>query len=498
MKMLAREIKAVLLGTAVLALPLTASALVADGHLAMWSFNRDLVPPAMTATTITDKSGKGNNGTSVEGIPIYTMSVGGSSDFGSSWWNSKNSEVAHFYGSNSFQVSETAAATSTALRLNASPFTISAWTQVMAYGEVSTQARPIVSKPGWNLSISMDLIPYTSSVWVYNTDTNGDGIPDDGDGDGEPDWWDGHYESVVSTMLMGSAKFCSGTTCVQSPFLPELEPYRWANVAVTYDSVAKKATLYVNGVQQAVSGPTPAFPAPAATAGPLLVGKSQDGTSFFSGMMDDVRIYNRVLSSVATATAPNEIRELGKGCAPATFTPSTGKVIVPCVAVTTYYPPAYYYAELQQAISVGGDVNVPAIDDISFGIPVAPKAIVATPTNPEPVWGSGVAAYSGSIYYGQPLEFGTDRYLLSGWLNLPRVSVVDAIANPKTQCYGVYLDQIFANNRFVLVDYDGLSHLGPDCDAVYYYGSVGQQGAASGEDTKPKPHREIPEPRPVQ
>jgi len=414
----------------------------------------------------------------------------------------KNSDVAEFNGMTSFiQATEVATVVNaTALRLNTSAFTISAWVVVNAYDEAVVS--PIINKPGWNLSILTDVIPYVDWVWIYNSDADGDGIPDDNDDDGEPDWWDGYYEPVETTMLAGSAKFCSGATCVESPYLPELLN-TWANVAVTYNSTTKVATLYVNGVQQAVSGPTPAFPAPAATAGPLLIGKSQDGSIFFSGKMDDVRIYNRVLSSVATATVPNEIRELGKGCTPATFTPATGKVIVPCVAVTAYYPISYYYAELQQAISAGGDVNVPAIDDISFGIPVAPKAIVATATNPEPVWGTGVAAYSGDTYYGGSLEDGADKYLLSGWLNLPLVSVVSPVANPKTECYGVYLDQIFANNRFVLVDWGGLQYLGPDCDTVspYYYGNYGsanQEGAASGEGTKPKPHRDIPKPPPVQ
>jgi hypothetical protein len=473
MKTLAREIRIALLGTVtslgaiVSVLPLTAFGGVADGHLAMWSFNGDSMYP----TAISDKSGKGNNGIPTS-VGITWDSYGG--DYYSSWWSQKGSEVATFDGATSFIIANEVATVlnAKALRLNASPFTISAWVMVDAIGEGTTIVNPVVNKPGWNLSISTAMMPYG--------------------------YWDYDIEEWVDTIIpMGSAKFCSGAACVESPFIPELFN-TWANVAVTYINTTKVATLYVNGVKQAISGPTPAFPAPAATAGPLLIGKSQDDSSFFSGKMDDVRIYNRVLSSVATATVPNEIRELGKGCAPATFTPATGKVIVPCVAVTGYYPTVYYNAGLQQAYSTGADANVPAIDDISFGIPLAPKAIVAPATNPEPVWGASVAAYSGAAYYHEPFEYGPDRYLLSGWLYLPRVGVISPVANPKTECYGVYLDQIFANNRFVLVDWAGLNYLGADCDNVYYYNSAsGEEGAASGEGTQPKPHREIPKPPPV-
>jgi len=63
------------------AMSLTTQAGVGDGHLAMWSFNGETNP-----LVITDKSGKGNNGTPTE-VSIWPDMYGG--DYYDSWWNQK-------------------------------------------------------------------------------------------------------------------------------------------------------------------------------------------------------------------------------------------------------------------------------------------------------------------------------------------------------------------------------------------------------------------------
>lgn len=66
---------------------------------------------------------------------------------------------------------------------------------------------------------------------------------------------------------------------------------QWQNIAITYDG--SNVSMYVNGVQ--VLAPTaPPFGLNTGTTN-VLIGKSQNN-DYFPGIVDDVRIYNRVLS----------------------------------------------------------------------------------------------------------------------------------------------------------------------------------------------------------
>lgn len=67
---------------------------------------------------------------------------------------------------------------------------------------------------------------------------------------------------------------------------------RWAHLAATYDGSALR--IYVNGV---LSGSAPAQGSLAPTTGPLRIGGNQRFGEFFNGAIDDVRVYNRALSS---------------------------------------------------------------------------------------------------------------------------------------------------------------------------------------------------------
>lgn len=103
----------------------------------------------------------------------------------------------------------------------------------------------------------------------------------------------------------------------------------WQHVAVTYDSVTQKVVFYINGNK---SGEDQEKFSPTAITGPLYVGSS-DGSEYFNGTIDDVRIYNAALSqseiksdmSVSVGTVvttppitplPNELPPMNQGGSP--------------------------------------------------------------------------------------------------------------------------------------------------------------------------------------
>ncbi len=85
--------------------------------------------------------------------------------------------------------------------------------------------------------------------------------------------------------------------CCASAFAPSVAPAdTWTHLAMTYDGA--QVTLYLNGVSAAsapASGPV------AATASPLWIGNNAYAGEAFRGSIDDVRIYDRVLSPAEIA-----------------------------------------------------------------------------------------------------------------------------------------------------------------------------------------------------
>jgi hypothetical protein len=71
---------------------------------------------------------------------------------------------------------------------------------------------------------------------------------------------------------------------------------QWTWVAVTYDSVAETATFYTGDGATLSAGHSVAFAkgAIAATTGDLLIGNYNTGTRPYSGLIDNVRIYDSV------------------------------------------------------------------------------------------------------------------------------------------------------------------------------------------------------------
>jgi hypothetical protein len=121
---------------------------------------------------------------------------------------------------------------------------------------------------------------YTKEAWVYanSTSTVGRNIISSNDA---PFW-------IENGRLSAAHGFTSGAVILQDPSA-SFPLNQWVHVAVTYDAATTTMKLYRNGTLINSSTSMPAH-APA----PMLVGL-YDAINFFSGSMDEVRIWNRAL-----------------------------------------------------------------------------------------------------------------------------------------------------------------------------------------------------------
>ena len=101
-------------------------------------------------------------------------------------------------------------------------------------------------------------------------------------GEGPPNWGMTHYKGRVYLYVNGGGSYCYAPV-----------PYhQWTHVAGRFDGTHLK--LYVNGeVRSARNLPTAM---PVQSSGTFRIGGGNKGTDFFDGVIDDVRVYNRVLS----------------------------------------------------------------------------------------------------------------------------------------------------------------------------------------------------------
>ena len=142
---------------------------------------------------------------------------------------------------------------------------------------------------------------FSMSFWIRTTATGGSGAQ----------WWngrglvDGEVANVVNdfgTSLLGSRiAFGVGNpdTTIQST--SNINNGAWHHVAVTRNSGSGAMVLYVDGVQQAsVTGPIGTKSAPPN----LRLGSLQTNLNFFAGQLDEVRLYNDVLTAAQVAALP--------------------------------------------------------------------------------------------------------------------------------------------------------------------------------------------------
>ena len=155
----------------------------------------------------------------------------------------------------------------------------------------------------------------TAALWVKTTKTGIQGLVSGANAGN-----DAEYELVLLSNPDLRLRFYTGETnetYVVWP-VPGVADGTWHHLAVTRNAAADQAVLYVDGTSQGSRGAT--FNQLSVDAGGLLLGQEQDsvGGGFdpaqaFSGSLDDVRLYRRLLSDT-------EIADLA-GLAPPDTTP---------------------------------------------------------------------------------------------------------------------------------------------------------------------------------
>ncbi len=96
----------------------------------------------------------------------------------------------------------------------------------------------------------------------------------------------------------GGGTFGGGTSFVSGPTANPVNA--WTHVALTYDGTTQR--LYVNGTQVATRATTGTIQA---TDNPLWIGGNNPYGEYFTGLIDDVRIYNRALTQTDIQTDLN-------------------------------------------------------------------------------------------------------------------------------------------------------------------------------------------------
>jgi hypothetical protein len=214
------------------------------GLVGSWTFNgQDTTWTSATAGTTNDLSGNGNTGT------MTNMSRSTSPAPGIS------GQALSFDGEDDVvQVNQSSSIN------NLDTLTLSALIYLNSYGKYGYGR--ILSKEGIGFKWYVDATAYTSSGFSF-----------------EAQRWatDGIWSSPSNSILTG----------------------RWYHVAVTYDysSLSNTPIFYINGSQVVAGLAQPPGGAKSSETDDLWIGDNDESLRTFNGLIDEVRIYNRVLTA---------------------------------------------------------------------------------------------------------------------------------------------------------------------------------------------------------
>lgn len=108
------------------------------------------------------------------------------------------------------------------------------------------------------------------------------------------EWTEGHYALLIDHDSVGAyVNLGGGQQNCYGAWSPKgaLTLHRWQHVAMTYDGASLK--VYLNGE---MVGTTSVHRRRKAGGTPLVIGRRQDGGFHFSGVVDEIRLYNRTLT----------------------------------------------------------------------------------------------------------------------------------------------------------------------------------------------------------
>jgi hypothetical protein len=142
---------------------------------------------------------------------------------------------------------------------------------------------------------------FTVAMWVKSTDTAGaansqwwagKGLVDGEVGGGGADWG----TAIVNGKFVLGVGSTGGDTTIASSV--NINDGAWHHVAATRNNATGAMTVYVDGAPRGSgTGPTGSRTLPAS----LRIGSLQTGSNFLNGALDDVRLYDRVLSATEVA-----------------------------------------------------------------------------------------------------------------------------------------------------------------------------------------------------
>jgi hypothetical protein len=309
--------------------------LLANGNHALTATARDAAGNATTSATVTVSvnntvaSPPAPSAGAVGPLAAYSFNAGSGTTVsdvsgnnhtlnlnGATWGGGKYGNAVSFDGSNDYAV---ATAASSALNLTGRSFTLSAWINPR-------------SNSGWQLIVDK---PYTSGH--------------------SPPYFDWSMHRENST---GRVNAFLGCERMQRPSASSVPLNTWTHVAVTYDGTALRH--YINGVLDRTTAVSCSVSN--TNSRPIRIGANGAGTEVMNGLIDDVRIYNRPLSS-AEIQADRDTA-LGGGAAP-----TDGSA--PSVAVTAPASGATVSSTVNVSASASDNVGVAGVqfkvDGVNYG-----------------------------------------------------------------------------------------------------------------------------------
>jgi hypothetical protein len=158
---------------------------------------------------------------------------------------------------------------------------------------------------------SLDLTEVTLEAWVYPTSTTGYRMIVDKTTTGQPS----NYFFAIDDGILAFGFYNGAWREHRSAVGPALDT--WSHVAATFSDTANQVRLYLNGAQVLSSTETTS---PVVNADQFRVGVGFPDESF-AGRIDEVRVYNRALSTAEIAADVN--RPVGGGGTTSTTTSSS-------------------------------------------------------------------------------------------------------------------------------------------------------------------------------
>ena len=119
------------------------------------------------------------------------------------------------------------------------------------------------------------------------------------------EWEVRHVQDGTPDGVTGGVVFDLGWNGINTEFATTVavdEPGRWYHIAATYSALDGNYAVYIDGVADATGSATLAMP----STKEITLGTRTDSTNFFNGILDDVRIYDQVLTAeqVAALSVP--------------------------------------------------------------------------------------------------------------------------------------------------------------------------------------------------